>query len=295
MSETNSGQAELKPKRDPVLVRQTTTLALSTWDLAHRKTARPDDQRGFLVTMRSWQRLVASFERERGIAEAGRSRFLLRGDARGSCLLIHGISTGPGDLAELGEILHDRGFDVYVLRLPDHGRSVSTLSEVSWESYLNYVVQCYRLLARGPGKVNVIGLGYGATLALLLAQREKPASFTLLAPALIARESFFQRLAIRLRLNHLNFFRRWLGWDAGLVEGMDRARSRVGQIRVPIFAAQCEDDNLASTDSLRFLQRKARHGASRFKIFPEGGHGILASHGEGSLYEDISNFLAAGN
>ncbi len=295
MSEIQNDQAETRPKRDPALARQTSRLALSAWDLHQRRKAQPDNDRGYFISLRAQQRLVASFERERGIPQNSRSRFLLRGDARGSCLLIHGISTSPNDLATLGDQLHDKGFDVYILRLPDHGRRDNTFSEISWESYLNQVIQCYQVLARGPGKVHVVGLGYGATLALLLARHEKPASLTLLAPALIARESLFQRLLIRMRLHRLPMVRRWLGWNVGLVEGMDRSRSRIGQIKVPMFAAQCEDDDRSSPDSLRFLQRKARHGASRFQLFPEGGHDILASHGDGSLYGSITDFIIAGS
>lgn len=294
MAENPNDRTEAKSKRDPALVRQTVNLALSTWDLAQRRKAQPDNDRGFFITLRSHQRLVASMERERGIAQADRSRFLLRGDAKGSCLLVHGISTGPDDLAELGDHIHNLGLDVYVLRLPDHGRSEQTLSDIPWEAYLNYVSKCYRLLTGGPGKVHVVGLGYGATLALLLAHKDKPGSLTLLAPALIARESLAQKLMIRLRLNRLKFFRRWFGWNSSLVEGMDLARRHFNKIKAPVFAAQCEDDTLASPNSLRFLQRKARHGASRFKIFPEGGHDILSSHGDGSLYADICAFIEAG-
>ncbi len=290
---SSNGAEAAAPRTDPALARQVTTLALSTWDLARRRADRELDDRGFLITLRAHQRLVASFERARNIPEEQRSRFYLRPDAVGSCLLIHGISTGPGDLDELGRILHDQGYNSYILRLPDFGRDLSTLSDNSWESYLNQVRDCFRLLDAGPGKVNVIGMGYGATLALLLARDHKPGSLTLLAPALIARESLLQRLLIRLRLHRIGFLRRWLSWNVDLVEGMDQARGVAGRLRIPVFAAQCEDDERASCDSLRFLQRKARHRASRFRLFPEGGHAILASHGEGSLYDAIIDFLGA--
>lgn len=293
MSETPVAAAA-KPRRDPALAQQMVNHTLSTWDLRRRRADRPEDERSFLITMRAHQRLVASFERERGIPQASRSRFLLRGDARGSCLLIHGISTGPGDLEELGNHLHECGYDVYIMRLPDFGRDDATLSDNSWDSYLNQVRGCYRLLASGPGKVHLVGLGYGSTLALLLAKNERPGSLTLLAPALIARESLIQRIMIRLRMHRIGFLRRRLGWNVDLVEGMDRARGIAGNIKVPIFAAQCEDDERASPDSLRFLQRKARHRESLFKVYPEGGHGILSSHGDGSLYAGITDFISAG-
>ena len=62
---------------------------------------------------------------------------------------------GPGDLHALAELMYDAGFNVYVLRLPDYGTPGHTISEVSWESALHQVQQCYRLLNRGGGKVHV--------------------------------------------------------------------------------------------------------------------------------------------
>ena len=118
-------------------------------------------------------------------------------------------------------------------------------------------------------------------------------SLVLLSPAIMPKESFFQRLLVHLRFHRLGMVKRWLGLNTGMMEGMDRARSKIGQIRVPVYAAQCEDDALASPASLRILQRKAAHTASRFQIFADGGHDILAAHGEQVLFGEILKFLKA--
>ena len=72
-----------------------------------------------------------------------------------------------------------------------------------------------------------------------------------------------------------------------------KARSKIGKIGVPIYAAQCEDDDRASPASLRFLQNKARNKASRFQVFAEGGHSILAVHGKDVLYNQILQFCGS--
>ena len=77
------------------------------------------------------------------------------------------------------------------------------------------------------------------------------------------------------------------------MEGMDKARARVGKLRIPIYAAQCDDDDRACPTSLRILQVKARNKASRFQVFPEGGHAILANHGKDVLYPQILQFCEA--
>jgi esterase/lipase len=246
------------------------------------------------MTLRAHQKLVASYEQVRRIPDPDRSYLRVKENARGSCLLIHGVSTRPGDLHDLAARFYEADFNVYVLRLPDYGTPGHTISEVSWESALNQAVQCFRLLARGGGPVHVIGMGFGATLALHLADQEKVSSLVLLAPAIMPRENLFQRLAVRLKLHRLALVHKWLGWNADLMVGMDRARGRVGKLRVPIYAAQCDDDDRASPASLRFLQGKARHPASRFQVFPAGGHAILVEHGDRFLYREILRFCGAG-
>lgn len=272
---------------------RTQALALSAWDLARTRKKHPDTPRGQIMSLRSHQRLLSAYEDERGIGENDRSYLRVTEGANGSCLLIHGVSTGPGDLKELADEFFQAKFNVYVLRLPDYGTPENTLSEITWESALNQAQRCFQLLARGGGKVHVVGLGFGATLGLHLSLRENVSSLVLLAPAIMPRESFLQRMAVRLKLHRLKFMHRWLGWNAQLMEGMDSARDKIGKVQVPIYAAQCQDDDRACPNSLRFLQRKARNSNSRFQIFPEGGHAILAAHGKEGLNREILKFCGA--
>lgn len=269
-----------------------TALALSAWDLARTRPRTPDTARGQVMALRTHKKLLDAFEQERGIPEADRSYVRVKEEARGAVLLLHGVSTRPGDLHVLAGNLHEAGFNVYVLRLPDYGRPEHTISEVSWEAALEQVRQRFRLLARDGAKVHVVGLGFGATLALHLAALEKVASLVLLSPAIMPRESLLQRILVRLRLHRSGFMRRWVGWTADIMEGMDKARGRLGSISVPIYAAQCDDDDRASPESLRVLQRKAHHPASRFRVFPEGGHAILTTHGEETLFAEIIQFCS---
>lgn len=283
-----------KPAAKPAVASKpspiTQNLTLTAWDLARTRKGSPDSARGQVMTLRAHQRLVASFEKERAIPDPDRSFLRVKEDARGSVLLIHGVSTGPGDLRVLANELFDNDYNVYVLRLPDYGTPGHTISEVSWESSLYQARQCFQLLARGGGKVHVVGLGFGATLALHLARRENVSSLVLLSPAIMPKASLLQRLLVRFKLHHLKVIHRYVGWNADLMEGMDKARSHVGKLRVPVYAAQCEDDDRASPLSLRFLQTKSKHKASRFQIFPTGGHAILAEHGERVLIGEIVRF-----
>ncbi len=281
---------EQKAQRRVQLSRQTQNLTLSAWDLARTRKQQPDTPRGQVMTLRTHQRLVASFESERNIPEMDRSFLQIKEGSKGSVLLIHGVSTSPGSLRALAMRLHDGDLNVYVLRLPDYGTPDNTISEVSWEAALGQGRQCFQLLARGGGPVHVVGLGFGATLALHLAFLESVSSLVLLSPAIIPRENLFQRMLVRLKLHRIGFVHNWLGWNADLMEGMDKARGKIGKIKVPIYGAQCEDDDRASPASLRILQKKSRNKGSRFRVYADGGHAILANHGEKGLYSDIIKF-----
>lgn len=282
--------AEAPVQKKIQISKQTHNLTLTAWDLARTRKDKSETARGQVMTLRTHQRLVASFENERNIPEVNRSFLRVKEGASHSVLLVHGVSTSPGSLRELAIRLHEADLNVYVLRLPDFGTPDNTISEVSWESALEQVRQCYGLLSRGGGSVHVVGMGFGATLALHLALVEKVSSLVLLSPAIMPRENFLQRFAVRLKLHRLKFVHNWLGWNSDLMEGMDIARSKIGKIKVPIYGAQCEDDDRASPNSLRILQRKARNKASRFRVFADGGHAILANHGDDGLYEDIIRF-----
>ncbi len=287
---TPSASPEQKAQRKVQLSRQTQNLTLSAWDLARTRKQQPDTARGQVMTLRAHQRLISSFESERKIPEMDRSFLQIKEGAAGSVLLIHGVSTSPGSLRELAMRLHDADLNVYVLRLPDYGTPDNTISEVSWEAALEQGRQCFHLLARGGGSVHVVGMGFGATLALHLALVESVSSLVLLSPAIMPRENFLQRLVVRMKLHHIGFVHNWLGWNADLMEGMDKARSKIGKIKIPIYGAQCEDDDRASPASLRFLQKKSRNKGSRFRVFADGGHAILANHGDKGLYGDIIKF-----
>jgi esterase/lipase len=72
---------------------------------------------------------------------------------------------------------------------------------------------------------------------------------------------------------------------------MESARSQISRLRLPVYAAQCDDDEHISPISLRVLQKRVRHRASRFRAFPSGGHDLLATHGAEDLHGEILSFI----
>jgi carboxylesterase len=266
-------------------------LALSAWDLERSGDRHAKDGRVRVIALRSRQRLAAAFEAEREVPRDNRSFYLVGKQSADACLLIHGAQSSPAAFRSLGRFLHRGGLTVHALLLPGHGSEEDTPADVRWRASLQRARQSFRHLRRFNRRVHVVGMSFGTVLAIQLARTEPVASLALLAPALVPRVSSAQRLALELKLYRLPWIRRWLSWNADLIEGMDAARGAVSGLNIPVFAAQCEDDERIAPVSLRILQKKARHPASRFQLYPSGGHAVLASHGEQGLDRAILNFF----
>jgi alpha-beta hydrolase superfamily lysophospholipase len=114
--------------------------------------------------------------------------------ARGSALLLHGLTDSPYSMRALADSLHARGFDVTVLRLPGHGTLPAMLTEVSYDDWWQATLIAARAVAaRTPAGAPFYVGGYstGGTLALLYALHSlqdpalrRPTRVLLVSPAI---------------------------------------------------------------------------------------------------------------
>jgi alpha-beta hydrolase superfamily lysophospholipase len=84
-------------------------------------------------------------------------------------VLLHGLSDSPYSLRALGELMHDRQFEVIGLRLPGHGTAPAGLDNVSWHDFVAAVrIAVTNMRARlGPDRpLYLVGYSNGAALAV---------------------------------------------------------------------------------------------------------------------------------
>jgi len=264
---------------------------LTAWDLQRTRAGRAGDERTRQMVLKTHERLRSLAEAELGVPKHQRS-FLRAGAAdQPGVLLIHGPEQSPAELVPLARTLHDAGLTVHGILLADYGHGVTDRPEARWRASLQQVRLGYRLLAETCPAVHVLGLGFGGTLAVHLARLEPVASLVLVAPALVPRVGLGVRLLQSLHLLRLGPVRRRLGQVVDAIEGMHEAQDDLSRVKVPIFGVQCDDDAVASPQSLRVLQKKAQNRRSRFQAFPSGGHDVLAAHGSAGLERDILRFM----
>lgn len=136
-------------------------------------------------------------------------------------VLLHGFTNCPKQFDSLAVLLHERGFNVYLPRVPRHGasdRMTTALAELTAEE-LAACAQSALDLARGLGdRVTVVGLSSAAVAAAWVAARRSDVDdAVLIAPSLGPRgiPAFWTRRLTSTLLVVPNFF---VWWDPTLKE-----------------------------------------------------------------------------
>lgn len=102
-------------------------------------------------------------------AQYNRSFRLLRPNAVGHALLIHGLSDSPYSMKALAESLHAKGFEVTVLRVPGHGTFPSMMTRMTvrdWNSVVRISARDAASRTRPDQLFYIGGYSTGGTLAL---------------------------------------------------------------------------------------------------------------------------------
>jgi len=105
-----------------------------------------------------------------------------------SIVLIHGLTNSPRQFRELAEQFYERGYNVIVPRLPEHGfraADVGALKRLTAEKYRDYADQAVDVAAGLGDSVFVIGLSAGGNVAAWIAQhRPDVTRVVVVAPAI---------------------------------------------------------------------------------------------------------------
>lgn len=101
------------------------------------------------------------------------------------CLIIHGFSSTPAELRELGERLNSKGHTVLGVRLSGHGTKVEDMEKCQYIDWINSVEEGYKKLKENCTSIYVVGHSMGALLALCLSEKYKVDKIVLLSPALV--------------------------------------------------------------------------------------------------------------
>ena len=199
-----------------------------------------------------------------------------------ACLLLHGFTGEPFEMEPLRETLLRRGIHAEAPCLPGHGAGVEAFAASSFPEWAEAAEQAYLSLAARFGRVAVVGLSMGGSLALRIAQRHEPAGvLTLAAPVYIYRwlppEACDWRLPLVGLLRHAaprvrtrpispegKAIAPWRGIDHvmcleplhSLVQGLKDVRRNLGKVRAPLLALHAPGDRIVPVGNAWEIVRK---------------------------------------
>ncbi len=113
--------------------------------------------------------------------QSGGEPFLYRGDSGIGVLLIHGWTSAPQEMHDIGKHLAGQGHTVLGVRLPGHATRPADLNRIRWRDWLAAVEDGYSILDKTCEQVIVMGLSLGGALALLLAASRPAAGVVAMA------------------------------------------------------------------------------------------------------------------
>ena len=96
-------------------------------------------------------------------------------------LLIHGFTSTPYILQELGKSLAELGYTVYAPLIAGHGTHPDDLAATNWQDWCDSVEAAYLELSKECDQIYVIGVSLGSNLAAALATKQKIAGLVMIA------------------------------------------------------------------------------------------------------------------
>ena len=217
-----------------------------------------------------------------GVRHPANEPFLLQPDTPNGVgvLLVHGFTASPYELRELGEVLCQRGFTVFAVRLPGHGTSPEDLAERCYTEWLAAVDRGYRLLAALNLRICGAGLSTGALLLLELALRRQVTALVLLSPylqlrhplapftALLSRIIPYQVRDIPVAEQAFYYHRRPLRGIAEINRLRRRLAPRLKEIDAPALVLAADGDQTIAPETAQRLYQRL---GSRIKEFHSYG------------------------
>lgn len=101
---------------------------------------------------------------------------------KAGALLVHGFTGSPADMRALGDVVHARGLDVHVMRLPGMAAEIDRLNDMTAEIWRDAVLRQWAAHRQRYELTMLVGYSMGGALSLLAAAEEPPDVSMLIAP-----------------------------------------------------------------------------------------------------------------
>jgi carboxylesterase len=226
------------------------------------------------------------------------------------CLLLHGFTGSPLEMAPLAEALAEDGFTVHVARLAGHGTSPEDLARTSWRDWVASARRGLDALRARCRHVAVGGMSMGGAIALHLAATEAPAAVVAMATpvrlrpvvARLARAvrpvTRYVPVVVRLGPRAPEVMRYRVSYariplDAAHSLGvlLEHTRALLPQVRAPLLVVQGRRDWAIPRDSAEVIYQAVGSPVRRLLWLPRSRHVVTLDRDRQDLYREVRRFL----
>lgn len=212
------------------------------------------------------------------------------------CLMLHGFTGGPYELAPLAEHLMQIGETCHVPTLPGHEPELKTLGQTQWNEWIEAASGEASRLTTMYGEIDLIGFSMGGLLSAYIANRFPIRRLVLLNAAVFyfSPLRFVKDVVRRIRTDD------WAHWSKVKKTPLRATRQflelnkqmlpEISQIKVPTLIAHGELDGIIHPKSAQYLYRQLQ-GEKELEIFSGLHHMICLEPGAQDVFRSVERFL----
>jgi carboxylesterase len=247
------------------------------------------------------------------LVQLGAEPFFYPGGETG-CLLLHGLSSSPFTMRELGARLAADGVTVAAPLLAGHGTAPEDLRGKKWTDWVaSAEAGLAQLEAHGCRRIFLAGLSLGGAIALYLAGRDPgryaglivmsapvwlppvlQAPLTAVSGALpYVRKGFTDIADPVARAEQLTYERVPLSAGATLIEMLTQVRAGLHHITIPSLIIYARRDHLVHPMNSMYIYSHISAHDKRLRVLHRGFHIVTVDHDKARVFSLVSQFIAA--
>ncbi|HIC44458.1 MAG TPA: hypothetical protein EYO73_09325 [Sulfurimonas sp.] len=246
--------------------------------------------------------------------EIGAPFVLYKAEYNVGVVLSHGYKSSPSEIKELSQYLHNRGINVYGVRLKGHGTLSEDLRDSTWEEWYDSFNRGFAAMRQVNKKLFLAGFSTGGLLAILGTVRKLNK-----VDGLIVINAALELQDIRVdyvvpTLNKLNDFLSLFNADLEYVESepefpkfnykrnylksldqlrllMQECKNELSLITVPTLIVQGDKDPVVKPQSAQKILEEISSKVKTIQSFKSSRHVIVLGEGKEKVFESVNTFI----
>ena len=230
-------------------------------------------------------------------------------------VLCHGYLASPAEMAPLAEFLHQKGINVYTVRLRGHGTIPRQLKDIQLDDWIDSFDRAYTVIRHQCQHVIVGGFSAGGIMALLAAAN-KPNDVqgvfsinaalqlkdirTKLIPTVTAWNDLLDHFHIDMgkfevidnvsENPEVNYHQNYLHGVKVLEQLISRCRSRLDHVIAPALILQADQDPVVSPQSAQIIHDTIPSDNKQIIHLQDKRH-IIVTKNDTAVFQHISEFI----